>query len=121
MTEEQLAMDFWGRTEIAQKAEDKNNLKTVCTSIGVPYQTIINQKSSARLPSLEVASKLADELHCSLDWLMFGSDKRVTIENEQQFIRQIMGDARKRAIIEKVANLNQSELFAIEVFLGIRK
>lgn len=121
MTEEQLAMNFWGRVEQAQKSEDRNNLKIICKVIGVPYQTIINQKSSARLPSLEVASKLAAELHCSLDWLVFGSDKEVSIETEQQFANQIMSDARKKAIIQRVANLNQSELFAIEVFLGIRR
>lgn len=121
MTEEQLAMNFWGRVEQVQKEEDKNNLKTVCKAIGVPYQTVINQKSAARLPSLNTASKLASALHCSLDWLLLGSDRNMTFENEGQLIRQILGDARKKAIVEKVANLSQSELFAIEVFLGIRK
>lgn len=120
MNEEQLAMNFWGRIEQAQKLENRNNLSEICKAIKVPYQTIINQKSAARLPSLEVASLFAGELHCSLDWLILGSENNVKLENENQLSRQILSDPRKKAIVEKVANLSQSELFAIEVFLQIR-
>lgn len=118
MNEEQMAMDFWGRLEIAQKNENKN-LKAVCKNIGIPYQTLINQKSAARLPALSVAMLLASELNSSLDWLLFGD--RTATENDRQLISALLSDARKRAIVEKVSALNQSELFAIEVFLGIRK
>ena len=118
MNEEQMAMDFWGRLEIVQKNENKN-LKAVCKNIGIPYQTLINQKSAARLPSLSVAMLLASELNTSLDWLLFG-DRTVT-EDDKQLISALLSDARKKAIVEKVSGLSQSELFAIEVFLGIRK
>lgn len=118
MNEEQMAMDFWGRLEIVQKTENKN-LKTICKSIGIPYQTLINQKSAARLPALSVAMLLASELNTSLDWLLFG--ERTASKNDIQLISVLLSDARKRAIIEKVSGLSQSELFAIEVFLGIRK
>lgn len=116
--EEQVAMNFWGRLEIVQKNENKN-LKTVCKNVGIPYQTLINQKSAARLPTLSVAMLLASELNTSLDWLLFGD--RTATENDRQLISVLLSDARKRAIVEKVSGLNQSELFAIEVFLGIRK
>ena len=119
MNEEQLAMDFWGRIEQAQKSENKNSLKAICKSINVPYQTLINQKSSAKLPSLAVAMLLSSELNTSLDWLLFGDNKSSV--SDRQLIGRLLSDARKRSVIERIANLNQSELFAIEVFLGLRK
>ena len=118
MNEEQLAMDFWGRLEIVQKNENKN-LKAICKNVGIPYQTLINQKSAARLPSLSVALLLASELNTSLDWLLLGD--RTATDNDKQLVSVLLTDARKRAIVEKVSSLSQSELFAIEVFLGIRK
>ena len=119
MNEEQLAMDFWGRIEQAQRSENKNSLKAICKTINVPYQTVVNQKSAARLPSLTVAMLLASELNTSLDWLLFGDNKSSV--SDRQLIGRLLSDARKRSVMERIASLNQSELFAIEVFLGIRK
>ena len=121
MTEEQLAMNFWGRVEQAQIEENKLNLKSICKNIGAPYQTIINQKSSARLPSLIVASSLADELKRPIDWLLFGDRKGQSLDDVSKISKLIASDIRKRAIVERIATSSQSELFAIEVFLGIRK
>ena len=120
MTKEQLAMNFWGRVEQAQQLEGKRNLKYVCHLAGVPYQTVINQKSAARLPSLENSQKLASILNCSIDWLLLGNSPPES-ENEQKIISLLVNDARKKAIATRIASLSQSELFAIEVFLGIRK
>lgn len=117
---EESAMNFWGRIEQAQQLEGRS-LKAICRETGISYQTIMNEKTYARLPSLEVASKLASELHCSIDWLMFGENMSVTIDNESQVVRQILSDPRKKAIVEKVASSNQSALFSIEYLLGIRK
>lgn len=119
MNEEQLAMDFWGRVEQAQKLENKNSLKAICKTINVPYQTLINQKSSAKLPSLTVAMFLSSELNTSLDWLIFGDNEGSV--SDRLLIERLLSDARKRSVIERIANLNRSELFAIEVFLGIRR
>ena len=121
MKEEQLAMNFWGRIEQAQTEENKLSLKNLCKSIGAPYQTIINQKSSARLPSLIIAIKLAEELNRPIDWLLFGDKKNNLNVEPAQLFKLIASDARKLAITERVATLSQTELFAIEVFLGIRK
>jgi len=120
MTKEQLAMNFWGRIEQAQQLEGKGNLKSICHSAGIPYQTVINQKSAARLPSLENAHKLASILDCSMDWLLSGNTT-LESDNEKIIVSLLINDARKKAIAIKIANLSQSELFAIEVFLGIRK
>ena len=49
MTEEQLAMNFWGRIEQAQTEENKLSLKNLCKSIGAPYQTIINQSNYGKI------------------------------------------------------------------------
>lgn len=117
---EESAMNFWGRVEQAQQLENRS-LRAICNETGISYKTIMNAKSYARLPSLEVASKLANELHCSIDWLLLGSDKTVTVDNESQLVRQILSDPRKKAIVEKIASSNQSALFSIEYLLGIRK
>ena len=116
---EELAMDFWGRVEQAQQLENKS-LKAICRATDISYKTLSNQKSYARLPSLAVAAKLAAELHCSLDWLMFGDDRLVFIEDEKQMMRQVLYDPRKKAIVEKLASSNQSALFSVEFLLGIR-
>lgn len=118
MTTEQCAMNFWGRIEQLQTQEHRPSLKQICDNAGIVYRTIENQKSAARLPSLLTAYKLAKELHCSVEWLLSGE---ITIETHAQAIREISADSRKKEIVEKIASLSQSELFAIEVFLGIRK
>ena len=115
---EETAMNFWGRIEQAQQLENKS-LKAICRETGISYKTIMNEKSYARLPSLEVASKLAKELHCSLDWLIFGDNR--TIESDSQIISWLLNDPRKKAIAEKLAIASQSALFSIEYLLGIRK
>ncbi len=115
---EETAMNFWGRIEQAQQIENKS-LKAICRETGISYKTIMNEKSYARLPSLEVASKLATELHCSLDWLIFGDNK--SLENDSQIIAGLLSDPRKKVIAEKLAISNPSALFSIEYLLGIRK
>lgn len=122
MTKEQLAMNFWGRFEQAQLAANKLSLKQLCQTINVPYQTIINQKSSARLPSLEFAVKSAQELNSSVEWLFCGDNTpQKNQTNIKELFNSIAHDERKLSICEKVSNLSQSELFAMEVFLRIRK
>ena len=58
---EETAMNFWGRVEQAQQLEGRS-IKAICRETGISYQTIMNQKAYARLPSLDDASKLAAEL-----------------------------------------------------------
>ena len=64
-------MDFWGRVEIAQ-AQKQVQLKDICRKYGLNYQTMLNQKSTAHLPSLIGACALAKELGCSVEWMMYG-------------------------------------------------
>ena len=118
MNREQLAMDFWGRVEQAQQLENRS-LRAICKEKGISYKTIMNEKSYARLPSLEIASKLAAELRCSLDWLVFGENR--SLDSDSQIIAGLLSDPRKKAIVERLALSNQSALFSIEYLLGIRK
>ena len=55
-----------------------------------------------------------------MDWLLSGNTT-LESDNEKIIVSLLINDARKKAIAIKIANLSQSELFAIEVFLGIRK
>lgn len=64
--------DFWLRLELTIIGKKKKSLKNVCNKLGVHYQTMVNQKSQQRYPSIEVISKIAREIDCSLDWLVFG-------------------------------------------------
>lgn len=101
-------MNFWGRVEQAQQLCGKNNLKEVCRKIAVPYQTLANQKTGARLPSLVVAVSLAKELGTTVEWLLNG------IEKDSR-----TADSRLDALMKKIEELSQTEIFALEVLLGI--
>lgn len=111
--EQQIAMNFWGRVEQKQKESGNTNLKAICEKIGIPYQTIANQKSSARLPNLLSAVFLAKELETCVEWLLFGVSTDLKVE-------YLMEDRRMKSILEKLPTLNDSQKFALEVFLGIR-
>ena len=111
--EQQIAMNFWGRVEQKQKECGSTNLKAICEKIGIPYQTIANQKSSARLPNLLSAVFLAKELETCVEWLLFGVSTDLKVE-------YLMEDRRMKSILEKLPTLNDSQKFALEVFLGIR-
>lgn len=94
MDDEKLAMDFWGRVEQSQQLCGKNCLKDICRKIGVPYQTIANQKTGARLPSLVVAVSLAKELGTSVEWLLYGVGKDAKVSTDDRLsalMRKIEG------------------------------
>ena len=67
------AMNFWGRVEIVQ-AQRKTNLKSLCSEAGIPYQTTLNQKSNAQLPSLKSACLLAKVLASGFTGMISLSD-----------------------------------------------
>lgn len=110
MEDEKLAMDFWGRVEQSQQLCGKTNLKDIARKIGVPYQTLVNQKTGARLPSLIVAVTIAKELGTTVEWLLYGSGKNASsIEN-----------TRLSALIKRIEELSQTEIFALEVLLKVK-
>ena len=110
MEDEKLAMNFWGRVEQSQQLCGKTNLKDISRKIGVPYQTLVNQKTGARLPSLLVATQIAKELGTTVEWLLYGSDKNTSnTEN-----------TRLNALIKRIEALSQTEVFALEILLGVK-
>ena len=118
-TEEKTAMDFWGRVENIQ-AQKKINLKVICEKHGIPYQTTLNQKSSAHLPNLYSACLIAKELGCSVEWLLFGDESNTKLEDCTQLAQTIFKDKRLFAITNKLASMTQEELYSLEVLLRIR-
>lgn len=66
--------EFWLRLELAIIKNKKRSLKEFSNLVGVPYQTLVNQRSQGRYPSIEVLAKMAKELGCSIDWLFFGPE-----------------------------------------------
>lgn len=109
MGDEKLAMDFWGRVEQAQQLYGKASLKDICRKIGVPYQTIANQKTGARLPSLIVAVALAKELGTNVEWLLYGADK----------VSKALETSKLNVLMIRIEGLTQTELIALEVLLGV--
>ena len=105
-----IAMDFWGRIELAQKLCGKTSLKDICRKIDIPYQTLANQKTGARLPSLVVAVALAKELGTTVEWLLYGTSKE-TKEIE---------DTRLNALMKRIEELSQAEILALEILLDVK-
>ena len=64
--------DFWLRLELVLIKSKIRSLREVCKKVGIPYQTVVNQRCEGRYPSIEVAAKIASGVDCSLDWLVFG-------------------------------------------------
>ncbi len=64
--------DFWKRLKLVQFIRGKNNLRTLCEDLGIPYQTLVNEKSLHKYPSVSVLIDLSRALDCSIDWLLFG-------------------------------------------------
>jgi len=71
---------FWKRFEEKQRLTGKKNLRTLCEKTGIPYQTVVNQKSNNRIPTASMLVALANELDCSIDWLLTGSERQFSEE-----------------------------------------
>lgn len=120
MKNEQVAMNFWGRVEQMQSANGKTNLKQLCKSLEIPYQTVNNAKAKATLPNALYIAKIAKALNCSIEWLLFGTDVDISLNSANEIAQQILHDERKKALIDKITKLSEPELHAIEVLLKIR-
>lgn len=117
--DEKTAMDFWGRIEniLMQK---NVSLKAICKKHNIPYQTTLNQKSSAHLPNLRSACMIAMELECSVEWLLFGNNPNSNMETCIQLSQAVFRDKRLFAITNKLTTMSQEELYSLEVLLRIR-
>ncbi len=73
--------DFWKRLEEKQRGRGKKkSLRAICENTGIPYQTVVNQKCDNRFPTVSVIVALAEELDCSIDWLLTGSERQFSEE-----------------------------------------
>ena len=98
------AKEFWQRLEEAQIRTGKTNLQALCRLMDIPYQTVINQKCQGRYPSIPTIISLAKILHCSIDWLLMGSEAEATLRRIQKIVR-------------KIEKITPDQLLALEVFL----
>lgn len=64
--------DFWLRLELVLIKNKIRSLRQVCKKAGIPYQTLVNQRCVGRYPSVDATARIASEIDCSLDWLVFG-------------------------------------------------
>ena len=99
------ALDFWNRVDeiLVKKSE---SLVGISRKIGVAYQTLINQKCQDRYPSIPVAMRIADELGCTLNYLLTGEE-----------IKPVSDTVKK--IVERLLKSNTNELEALGTILKI--
>lgn len=111
------AMDFWGRVENVQKTKGWT-LFELCQKAGVNYGTIMNKRSTAKLPNLEAGTAIAKVLDKSVEWLMYGDDSS---EDVIQFetIRNIYADKKLLPIASRLEMASDRQIDAIKVILRI--
>lgn len=64
-----FAYEFWKRVD---ELRYPSSLSEFSKKVGVPYQTLLNQRSECRYPKRDDISKIASALHTSIDYLMTG-------------------------------------------------
>lgn len=47
---------------------------------GIPYQTVVNQNCDNRFSAVPLLVAIAEELDCSIDWLLTGSERQFSEE-----------------------------------------
>ena len=119
VTTDKNAMNFWGRVETVL-SQRQIRMKAICDKHGIQYQTLLNQKSSAHLPTLTNACLLAKELDCSVEWLLFGDNADLSLDSATQLAQLLYKDKRLFAIASRLSSMSQEELFSLEVLLKIR-
>lgn len=68
---------FWERLDIALIKTGVRSIKALCKETGVPYQTIVNQRTQKRFPTVETVAAFAQFLDVSLDWLLLGKETEI--------------------------------------------
>ncbi len=116
---DKIAMDFWGRVDNKLK-ETNLNLKYICQKNGMHYQTMLNQKSTAHVPSVVNAVNLAKELGCSVEWLIYGDCEKSSLKNADDLAQRMYNDRRLYSVVKYLSLATQEELYALEVLLKIR-
>ena len=79
-------------------------MRDLCIRVGLPYQTLLNQRSQNRYPGIPVVLVLAHELKCSIDWLVFGDE--VKQEDNDAYLKLIQ----KKEIIDRIVMSDSTDL-----------
>ena len=89
---------FWSRLDQSLKNAGEVSMRNFCARVGLPYQTLLNQRSQGRYPTTAMVVLLASGLKCSIDWLLFGDEARnrsnsaeaVALERKKDIISRIV-------------------------------
>lgn len=119
MENDKVAMNFWGRVEIAQLEAGIPTLKQLCENAGILYQSMANKRSLGKLPNLETAVAIARQVGKPVEWLLLG-DSEVEIESRKDVLKAIDSNERLYDVARNLVKASQSQLFAVEVLLGMR-
>ncbi|MCR4676802.1 MAG: helix-turn-helix domain containing protein [Sphaerochaetaceae bacterium] len=53
------------------------SIRNLSNETGIPYQTIVNQRTQGRYPTVEMLYKIAKVMNVSLDWLLLGKERKI--------------------------------------------
>lgn len=111
-----IAMNFWGRVELAQNEAGFDTIKDLCQEAGVVYQTVMNQRSSGTLPNLMTILKISRHVQKSMDWLLLGYDNPTDL-SKQKVAQAILNDQKAYDIARYVLSMPEEEKEATMVIL----
>ena len=111
-------MNFWGRVELAQKTHGWT-LSELCKRANLNYGTVMNSRSSARLPNLEASVALSITLGKSVEWLLTGENSQLT--DQIELFNLLGAKLELLAILEEFPKASKNQINAIKVILQIDK
>lgn len=95
---------FWTRTDTLLKAKGLTYVALCSKCESVNLTTLYNNRSKEHYPSVEDILQIADALETSLDWLLFGTEKKVDLsESELQSVQFYLNAPKDvKDIVDKV-------------------
>lgn len=106
---------FWKR--LFFQLSGKESLKQFCGRLGFSYQSLTNQKCQGRYPSIQFIMQASNDLGVSVDWLLFGKNRIVNLDNPESLRFKL-----KKEITKQVLSSDSEELLkALQVILNKNK
>ena len=99
-------IQFWKRTKALIKA-NKTSQEKIAVKIGVPYGTFRNWIYNNRIPDVDSACGMAAALGVTVEYLVYGKDRRITEKRTRYLSLQKTVTARIGRLAEKI--LDQSK------------
>ena len=113
-----MAMNFWGRVEASQK-EHGWTLTELCKRAELNYGTVMNSRSTARLPSLESAVALSITLGKTVEWLLTGENTRLT--SQVELFNSLIHNSDLLPILKELPTASKNKINALNLILGIKE